>query len=189
MKGAPQRRKPPEDSQTADDSQTKKNTDKGKAPETSRREPTSQRKQVVVEIPRLPKPKPRPKATVEEVEESDEESEVSPPRQEFNKELPFRDVPPLRDAPPEEVLPRKPVDLPREKIKIPGKRKPRAPRDTDAEDKANAGIVDAIRSIEVPIKIGHLIDSNPKIRRALESSMLKSRRPNFVQTTEGDVLA
>ena len=107
-----------------------------------------------MEIPRLPKPKPRPKATVEEVEDSDEESTVPMPRKEPSDELPFRDVPPIRDAPPEEVLPRKPVDLPREKIKIPGKCKPRALWDTETENQATVGIIDAIQDVEVPVKIG-----------------------------------
>jgi hypothetical protein len=57
------------------------------------------------------------------------------------------------------------------------------------EDQATAGLLGSIRDITVPVKLGDLLDSNPKIRRALVTDPLKTRRQNFVRNTEGDVLA
>lgn len=159
------------------------------AVESSGTKTTNSGVEVVIETAKSIKPKPRPRATVEEVEDSDDERELAPPRKTFDHELPFKDVEPLQDAPRTEVLPRKPVEQHQNDTRIPGKRKPRAPRNTEAEDRANEGLLSSIRDVMVPVKLGDLFDSNPKIRRALVSDMSKTRRPDFVKTTEGGVLA
>lgn len=189
MKGAHPRRKPPEEAIKRPDKKSEKaQSQTSVAVETSKSSaPEAQSK--AVGKPRVILKEPTRKVTIEEVEESDDEQDLGPPRQEFDRELPFRDVEPLRDVPRPEVLPPKPVETTAEKIKEYGKRKPRGPRDTKVEDLANADILKSIRDTIVPVKLGSLIDSNPKIRRALETGPSKSRRPNFVQTTEGDVLA
>lgn len=188
MKGALPRKKPPEET----------NRKTSKKPEQAPSQTSVEVEAPVVPaaetiIPEVEKPKekvkkPSRKVTIEEVEDSDDERDLGPPRQEFHRELPFRDVEPLGDVHRPEVLPPKPVE-PAEKPREFGKRKPRGPRDTKVEDLANADILKSIRDTIVPVRLGSLIDSNPKIRKALETGTPKSRRPNFVQTTEGDVLA
>jgi hypothetical protein len=184
MKGALPRKKPPEET----------NRKTNKKPEQAQSQTS-----VEVEAPVAPAAepiiqevekakKPSRKVTIEEVEDSDNERDLGPPRQEFHRELPFRDAEPLGDVHCPEVLPPKPVES-TEKPREFGKHKSRGPRDTKVEDLANADILKSIRDTIVLVHLGSLIDSNPKIRKALETGTTKSRRPNFVQTTEGDVLA
>jgi hypothetical protein len=142
-----------------------------------------------VETVKSIKPRSRPRATVEEVEDSDDEKVLAPRQEELGNELPFRNVGELVDPPMAEVLPRRRTDAPLADSRTVGKRKTRTPRNTEVEDQATAGLLGSIRDITVPVKLGDLLDSNPKIRRALVTDPLKTRRQNFVRNTEGDVLA
>ncbi|KAJ6452927.1 hypothetical protein C8R45DRAFT_945395 [Mycena sanguinolenta] len=136
---------------------------------------------------------PRSTRFASEVEETagseeDDEQEEDPPRNPTPNELPFRDVEPLPDPPRPAVLPLQPEKTP-EGGQNSAKRKPRTPKNTEAEDRANEDLIKAIRDAVIPVKLGDLLDSNPKIRRVIESGARKTRRANFVRNSEGDVLA
>lgn len=184
------RKKPPEE--TKQDNRTPERTETVKENDNARQsnetEAVRPAKQVVVEVPRVEKQRHRPKATVEEVEDSEDERDLGPPRQEFRQELPYRDVPPLREAPPPEVLPRRLGKENQDEPKPVGRRK-RTPRDNRIEEQATARLLENIRKTVVTVEIGDLIDSNPTIQKAFVPSPRKSRRSNFVKTSEGGVLA
>lgn len=184
------KRKPPEELERNNRTPGTTETVKKKDNALPEREPEAVRpaKQVVVEIPRVERSRHRPKATVEEVEDSEDERDLGPPRQEFPRELPYRDVQPLREAPPPEVLPRRLGKENQDEPKTVGRRK-RTPKDTKVEEQATARLLENIRKTVVTVEIGDLIDSNPKIQKAFEPSPRKSRRANFVKTSEGGVLA
>ncbi|KAF8178322.1 hypothetical protein K438DRAFT_1769515 [Mycena galopus ATCC 62051] len=123
-------------------------------------------------------------AAVEE-SEGGEEDQSEP---ELDRAFPYRKVVPLEDPPSEAVLPIHPTTPEKTKNQPPTTRI-RAKKNTELEDQASTGILKAIRETMVPIKLGDLLDSNPKIRKAVESGIAKSRRVDFVRTTEGNVLA
>jgi hypothetical protein len=58
-----------------------------------------------VETVKSIKPRPRPRATVEEVEDSDNEKVLEPHQDKFGNKLPFRDIGERVDPPMAEVLP------------------------------------------------------------------------------------
>jgi hypothetical protein len=148
------------------------------------REPASQ-----VETRPLEEPKHPARVTVEDVEDSEDERDLVPPGKAVRFELPFKDVEPLRDPPTREVLPWQPSESSISNDKTVFKRRTQAPRNMELEDQATEGLLGSIREIMVPVKLGDLMDSNPKIRKALAVGITKSRHLNFVQNTEGHVLA
>ncbi|KAJ6509215.1 hypothetical protein C8R47DRAFT_1065521 [Mycena vitilis] len=112
-----------------------------------------------------------PKVTVEEVEDLGEgNSPINPV-----EELPFRNVPPIERVEASEVLPRK----------------PEGPKKT-AEKRAEAAtkrVVSDIENTTVQVTVGDLLAASNGIQRGIAAKMGKSRRSNFIQNIEDDVLA
>ena len=190
-KGAPARRKPPEEGPSGSVPQ--------KRPENRQQvevviEPSGSRTAkpkatAEVEVPaRQPEAGRSRRATVEEVEDSEDERDYVRPRK-VNDELPFRNVVPMEEAPSAPVLPRKPTEPSASAAREPGPKRKRAAKNTEKENSANIRLVEEIRNLQVPTKLGDLIDSNSKLLRALAAEAPKSRWVNFVKTTEGDIRA
>lgn len=127
------------------------------------------------------------RVTIEDIEDSGDERDDVPTRK-VADELPFRNVHPLEDRLSAPALPRKPGE-PVSAMRDPSKRRKRTAKNTENEDMATDRILGDIRNLRVPASLGDLIDSNPKLARALGTDATKTRRVNFVKTTEGDVRA
>lgn len=141
----------------------------------------------VVEKPLEPRTEPvkRKKATVEDVEDSEDERDLATIRKTAD-ELPFQNVEAMEEVPTAPTLPRRANPIQPETGKA---KRRRLPKDTTLEDLANSQVLEEVRRIQVPIPLGTLVDSNHKIRKALAAEGHKPRRSNLVQTTEGGVLA
>lgn len=141
---------------------------------------------VVEESPPVRKEASR-RVTIEDVEDSEDERDDVPSRK-VADELPFRNVHPLEERMSAPTLPRKPGE-PVSAMREPGKRKKRTAKNTENEDMAMDRILGDIRNTRVLALLGDLIDSHPKLARVLGTDATKTRRVNFVKTTEGDVRA
>jgi hypothetical protein len=179
-------RQPPEDKSLGTQRRPEKRKqmevviERGGSRDTAPREP--------VAPPKKKEPEKNRRVTIEEVEDSDDEREEQRIRK-ANDELPFRNVSALHEGRSAPALPRKPSEP---TIVVPRgttRRRKREPRDTTQEDEAIAAILGEVRNVKIPLDLGVLIDSNPKLLKHLSIPSGKSRRVNFVKTTEGDVLA
>lgn len=181
----PVRTKPPEESPRT--SQSKK------APEnqTSKSQPSGAEATKHDEKERESTPtikrRPLPKATVEEVEDSEDEGPPRPIRP--REELPFRNVPPIAQVPLTEVLPPKPQTKPRDPNKPPPRQKAYVLRNNMDTEKAHQNVMNTIRNTIVPIPFGALVAGNPKIQKELAKDIAKTRRPNSKENLGGGVLA
>ncbi len=181
----PVRTKPPEESPRT--SQSKK------APEnqTSKSQPSGAEATKHDEKERESTPtikrRPLPKATVEEVEDSEDEGPPRPIRP--REELPFRNVPPIAQVPLTEVLPPKPQTKPRDPNKPPPRQKAYVLRNNMDTEKAHQNVMNTIRNTVVPIPFGALVAGNPKIQKELAKDIAKTRRPNSKENLGGGVLA
>jgi hypothetical protein len=125
----------------------------------------------VVEVV-IEKPKIRPKATVVEVEDV----EAIPAVITTNRELPFRDVPPVRGSTSTPVLPRKPMEknLPENHSE-----QSKAFQVKTNLDNSEAIVVmrKKILDTEIPVKIKYLLGGNSALQKDLNQQTAKTRRP------------
>ncbi|KAJ6456354.1 hypothetical protein C8R47DRAFT_1082450 [Mycena vitilis] len=126
-----------------------------------------------------------PKVTVEEVEDSGEgNSPINPV-----EELPFRNVPPIERVEASEVLPRKPEGPKKTAEKrAEGSKAYRVTPNVDVEA-ATKRVVSDIENTTVQVTVGDLLATSNGIQRGIAAKMGKSRRSNFIQNIEDDVLA
>jgi hypothetical protein len=132
--------------------------------------------------------KQKKRVTIEEVEDSEDERDYVRSKK-VNDELPFRDVEPLKEGLSAPVLPRKPSGTSASAAGEKTQKRKRAVKNTERSDRATSRIADDIRNLRVPAAVGDLMDSNPKLARTLLAEEPKTRWPDFVKTTEGDIRA
>lgn len=136
------------------------------------------------EQPNKSKNKPRPRATVEEVEESGDESDGQP-----FKELPFRNVPPVEHVQPGESLPRKPAGTNK------SEKTPEVPEKayevrTELDDpKALVETLKQILDQPVLVKLKYLLGVSPALQKGMKSKTSKSRKYQSKQGLDGSLLA
>lgn len=130
--------------------------------------------------------KPRPKATVEEVTDSEDEGEPVH-KKKVSFEMPYRDVPPVKHVPRGPVLPRKPVEPERTEADPATKDKAYTLKSVLDELSDTQKTLDRIMKTVVPIPIEDLLGGSPALQKGLKSMATKSRRVNS-RAELGDVL-
>ncbi|KAJ7431263.1 hypothetical protein FB451DRAFT_1421730 [Mycena latifolia] len=136
------------------------------------------------------KAKPRPKVTIEEVENSDnesseEEAELAP-KKKVAFELPYQKVVPIQHVPPPKTAPRKPVER-LETAKSSGKNKSYALRSDLDEMTSTKETLNQIMETRVKVPIKRLLGNSPGLQRDFRLTTTKTRRP-YSRQELGDVL-
>lgn len=179
MKGTPRnppgRRKPPEEN-----GKPKEPAQTNKSEKVAAKAAPRQTMEVVIEK----RPKPRPKATVEEVEDVEDRP---PEKSVKNRELPYRNVVPVEDSVPDPVLPRRPNINKPKNFSAPVTQEKAYQVSTDLD---NAEAVRTIRKVildtEVPMKVRWVLAASAALQKDLNQLTTKRRKP-VVQTTQSKV--
>lgn len=139
--------------------------------------------------PQPEKDKSRRKATVEEVTDSEDDSEPEPAvLKKVAFELPYKDVPALAEVTREPVFPRRPSEDGASTVKS-TKTKAYTLKSILDEVASTKETLEGIMEMIVPVKFKHLVGGSPALQKGLKSQTTKTRRSNSKRELEGVLLA
>ncbi|KAJ7118184.1 hypothetical protein C8R44DRAFT_738138 [Mycena epipterygia] len=131
------------------------------------------------------KSKHRQRATVEEIDDSEEEDDLRPAR----NELPFKDVPPVEHVLPGESAPRKPASRNTGGRPVENLEKAYEVRRELDDPEALVETLKQILDQLVLVKLKYLLGISPALQKGMKSKTSKSRKYQSKQGLDGSLLA